>query len=189
MEPSKTPFQMPNINDVRSEIPVFIPWRFFVFSLSLVIAIVAINFFIVLVYQPTFEKSKQDVEKQIEDKKIAFEQTDRQKISSIYSKLYFLNAALPNHLLASPLFTLLEKNTLPEVVFNSFSFNTEKSSLVLSGDADALQTLVKQVFIFESLKEVAGVSLTSAALNKLTNRFEFTFNLALKKDFLVFKTK
>lgn len=189
MEPPKRPFQMPNIGDVRSEVPVFIPWRFFIFSLSLVVAVLAINFFIVFVYQPAFTANERDVKKQIDDKQIAFEQTDKQKISSIYSKLYFLNTDLPKHLMASPLFIFLEKSTLPPVVFNTLSFNVDKLSLALGGSADSLQTLVKQVFIFESAKEISGVSLSGATLNKQSSRFDFTLTLALKKDFLVFKIK
>src|SRR3989344_4909742 len=118
------------------------------------------------------------------DAKIALYGTDQQKetekkVFDYKKKSEDLAAIVNGHKISSNVFSFVEDNTMPRVWFSSFSMSESAGGLNLAGEADSMETLSKQVNIFENNKEyiknISVLNSQSDALGKTT----FILNLAL----------
>lgn len=81
----------------------------------------------------------------------AFESADNQKVILVSNQLKSIKTLLDRHTVISPLFQLLEKQTLPTVRLSSFTFNRNPEgvvSVVIEGEAQNYASLAQQTGIF-----------------------------------------
>ncbi len=83
---------------------------------------------------------------------------------------------LKNHVKTSQIFTMLEQNTLPEIAFSSFSYNSDTKSLALMGEASSYGAISSQSSIFESLQGVSSAKFSNLGLK---DNGKVTFNLII----------
>ncbi len=104
---------------------------------------------------------------QIEEMKVTL---DREKgslekdiikeLSLISKKIESAKKILDNHIILTPLFDLLEQNTLRNVVFEDLSFSPEEDgwwSLTMSGRANSYATVALQSDVFGGNKNISNV--------------------------------
>ena len=83
---------------------------------------------------------------------------------------------LKNHTKTSEVFAILEENTLPEISFGSFGYNTELKSLSLQGEAFSYSAISLQSSVFESLPSISSAKFSNLGLK---DSGKVTFNLTI----------
>lgn len=98
------------------------------------------------------------------------------ELDKVSSSVSFSKTLLKNHLKTSQIFTMLEQNTLPEIAFSSFSYNSDTKSLALIGEASSYGTISSQASVFESLQNAASAKFSNLGLK---DNGKVTFNLII----------
>ncbi len=123
-------------------------------------------------YQPYLTGQVRKVQDQIQ----AFSQevsVDQQtKLINFYSQLSNLRTLLANHLITSPVFAWLEKNTQVNIYFSKFVLSQEKNQLTLGGVAKNMDDINQQFAIFQADPDIDRMNIGSASLNNGAWQFE-----------------
>lgn len=110
------------------------------------------------------------------------EQKETEKIVFEYQKkiddfaLLFVDHKLPTNI-----FKMLERDTLPNVWMSSFLTSAEQANLAISGEAENLNALSRQIDIFETNKFIKNIDSLSTSPNE-TGRIKFDVKFTLDKD-------
>ena len=83
-----------------------------------------------------------------------------------------------NHEFASNVFAFMEKQTMPNIWFKQFVLDEKNRGVQLSGEADSMDALSRQVANFERNEYVKRVGALNSSLGG-SARVEFNFNLSL----------
>lgn len=111
-------------------------------------------------------------------------QKDHEKTVFNYQKKINDYALLiADHEFASNVFGFLEKDTLPNVWFSSFSLPTKQNQVDLSGEAENMDALSRQTAAFEKNEFVKKVNLLSSSVGDLG---KVNFSLSLLLDSKIF---
>jgi hypothetical protein len=96
---------------------------------------------------------------------------------------------LSKHIALSPVFDIIEQNTLKTVRFSSFKFNTENNtySVMLSGEANSYQAVALQSESFGSIISFREVIFSDFTLTP-KNRISFTVSFKVSPEVLNFST-
>lgn len=97
-------------------------------------------------------------------------------------------ALLSKHIVVSPIFDFLSKNTLGSIFYGDFSFKDEKGvlTLTLSGESPSYSSLAYQADVFRASKDLANFSVESIELTK-SGSVSFDFNMVFNPDFLSYE--
>ncbi|MEK7124547.1 MAG: hypothetical protein AAB877_02600 [Patescibacteria group bacterium] len=126
------------------------------------------------------------------DGKIIAYSTDRQKeqeriVFEYRKKVDDFAVIIAQHKITSNILDFMEKNTLPNVWFLTFSMSQPanlSSQMNLSGEAENMESLTKQYNVFERDKEnVTSLSGLNSTLG-LEGKAKFNFNLSLSQKLL-----
>lgn len=105
---------------------------------------------------------------------------DQQKKINDFTKL------IQNHKISSNVFTFLEANTLPGVVFSSLNMSQITNELRLSGEADSMATLGKQFTIFENAtKYIQNISVLNSQ-TAASGKTGFVLNISLEPSIFTY---
>lgn len=111
-------------------------------------------------------------------------QKDHEKIVFNYQKkINDYGFLVTDHKFISNIFSFLEKDTLPNVWFSKFSATAKQNKVDLSGEADNMDALSRQVATFEKNEFVKKVSLLGSNIGDLG---KVNFNLGLLLDQKIF---
>lgn len=106
-------------------------------------------------------------------------QKDQEKEVTTYQrKVYDFAEIFKNHKFASYAFVFMQSQTLPNVWFKQFSLNRQQAEIQLSGEAENLDALSRQVDRLEKNKYVKNLGALSSVLGEAA-RIQFNFSLAL----------
>jgi hypothetical protein len=94
---------------------------------------------------------------------------------------------LKNHTFSSHAFAFMQKETMPNIWFNQFGFNSKDSQVQLSGEADSLDALSRQVAGFEKNEYVKNLGSLTASLGE-SARMQFSFALTLDSNIFDFSS-
>ena len=131
----------------KSRIILFVSYLLFGLSLISFASLRAWQFFL--------QKQLNNLDKQVAT--LPQEQVDRQKINQI-------SLLLNNHVYWSQVLPLIEKTTLPNVSFASFTGEAQESIVNLTGNISSYTILAKQVKAFE--QEFSQVKFSTSGLAK-----------------------
>lgn len=107
------------------------------------------------------------------------QQKDYEKSVIFYQKKIVDFAGLiKNHQLASAIFGFMEKETLPNVWFNSFALNRKEATVNLSGSADNVDVLSRQTALLEKNEYIKKIGVLNTQANA-TGGIKFNLNIAL----------
>lgn len=101
------------------------------------------------------------------------------EVSRVSNSIFTSKDILDKHLKQSDIFLLLEKNTLPQVFYNSFTYLHSQKSLVLLGEALSYSAIASQSETLESLEEIENTVFSNLTLRD-TGRVAFTLTLNFK---------
>jgi|SRR3989338_4571689 len=86
------------------------------------------------------------------------------------------------HKISSNMFGFIEKNTLASVWFSSFNMSESEDKIMLSGEAENMETLSSQVKVFESQKSsIKNVDVLNSQIGS-NGKIKFVLNLALQPE-------
>ena len=122
--------------------------------------------------------------REIEKQKEEFDPALVNELISVSKNIEAAKAIVGEHRVVSPIFTLLEENTLPQVYFQKFSKN--KNSVSLEGETQNYLEIVKQVLIFKTnplVQEIAFSKLAKGGKDKIS----FALEIILKPEILSLK--
>ena len=119
--------------------------------------------------------------KKIEDRKAAIVQEipveKQEQLVTFYSQLANLQTVLAQHIVTSPLFTWLEKNTHQYVYFTELSLNPAAHQLVLSGVGVGLDDINQELVLLRDLPEVSKIDVKSISFDNGIWAFDATLFL------------
>lgn len=106
-------------------------------------------------------------------------QKDREAdIFNYQKKINDFSLLLKNRKSSLNILSFLEKQTLSNVWFNRFSLSEKDKSIALSGEAENMEVLSRQVMLLESNEYVKKIDVLSSNLGNLS-RISFNLNIIL----------
>jgi hypothetical protein len=126
-------------------------------------------------YKSYLNSSVQKLQDQIQSFSQQIPLDEQTKIINFYSQLANLKTLLTNHVVASPVFEWLEKNTQANVFYSKFSLNAATNQLSLTGSAKTADDFNQQMAIFENNQEVKKMKTGGASF--VNNLWQFDVTL------------
>jgi len=100
------------------------------------------------------------------------------QIFDYQKKINDYDPLIKNHKIISNILAYFEQNTLPEVWFSRFSMTGGDANIILSGETENVETLSKQISVFEASEYLNKITVLSSVLG-LENRTDFNVILSL----------
>lgn len=136
-------------------IPLGLPWRILIFSIALfglaLFSYAGLRFGYMSYVNSQLSKIDNDIEVLADQ----VSQEDQNNFIAFYSQLLNLKKVLEEHKYSGNMFTFLEENTLPTVVFSAADVKVDGYEVTLKGDADNFQSLLEQLSVFDGAKELS----------------------------------
>ena len=114
--------------------------------------------------------------KKIEDRKAAVIQeipiNKQAELITFYSQLSNLQTILAQHVVASPLFDWIEKNTHQSIYFTQFSLNTAANQVALGGVGASLDDINRELLLLQAQPEVKKIDVKSISFSDSVWSFE-----------------
>jgi hypothetical protein len=155
-------------------------WRIFIFSFF--ILAITIAFYVGLEYGFKSYLNSKINKLDSEAKQImqAVSVEDQNKLILFYSQLENIKKIFSNRKSIVPLFSWLEKNTLSNVYFNKFNFNSLNNQLNLGGLSNKKEDALNQILVFQSKPEIENITLNNLSLNQ--DKWQFDLVITFKKS-------
>lgn len=91
---------------------------------------------------------------------------------------------LKDHKSALNVFSFLEEQTMPEVWFSRISLSEKEYSVILTGEANNMDVLSKQVMNFEKSEFVKRITILNSSVAD-SGKIKFSLTLSLKENLFV----
>ncbi|MDO8536843.1 MAG: hypothetical protein Q7R94_01195 [bacterium] len=147
------------------------------FSSTVLFISLLIYFGVAFGYQPYLESQVQKLNTQIQTFGQQIPLEKQAEIIKFYSQIANLKTILANHIISSPIFEWLEKNTQTNVYFTNATLNTSNNQLTLSGAAKTIDDVNQELAIFQSQPEVVKFSVGTISFTNSLWRFELALSL------------
>jgi len=147
------------------------------FTLTILIATV-ITYFIFNIKISFQEKKIQDLEGNIATTGIPQQKELERKVFEYQKKINDFSTLLAAHKIPSNLFKLIEESTLPNVWLSLFILNTKGPQLRLTGEAEDVLVLARQISVFKESKFVKDIEFLSLNLEE-EGRIKFNLTIFL----------
>jgi hypothetical protein len=138
-------------------------------------------------YGPYYDSALKKIsdEKSAISRQISLERQNQ--LITFYSQLANLDKILKNHIVNSPVFYWLEKNTQKNIYFEQFSLNLTNNQLDLVGIGKSIEDINQQLAIIESLGDVEKMDVSSISNENGDWKFEMKlyFDSSFFKRFAV----
>lgn len=140
----------------------------FLIVISVVIFIISLGFLAgAWFYQCVLENDLRILSGDLDKIKKEFDLVSLGDFSKIADSIETAKTVLGDHKAVSRVFDFLEKNTLPEVRFLNFNYESaEQSSLAFSGEAKGFLVLAQQILILKKNEFLKNISLSNLSLKK-----------------------
>lgn len=130
-------------------------------------------------YTPYLERQSADLDARIRQFGEQVSGQEQEELRSFYSQLANLKTLLSEHSISSPVFSFLEKNTLPSVYYTRARLDAVLGEMVLEGVAPGMDDIASQVALFERAPEVLRVNMRSISkAGESIQRFNVTVYFA-----------
>ena len=149
----------------------------FYFVISLFVATV-LCYFIFLIKDGIQRKEIQDETVKLQNEGTDSQRQEEAQVINYQKKISAFTGLFQNHEFASNVFAFLQTETMPDVWFKQFTLDRKSSSVQLSGEAEDMDGLSRQVADFEKNEYVKSVGSINSSLGD-SARVEFSFNLVL----------
>lgn len=130
------------------------------------------------------EKAIQDISDKLLQVGTQDQKAQEKEVLNYIKKINDFNSIFSNHQFASNIFAYMQQQTMPYIWFKQFSLDQKNASVQLTGEADNMDNLSRQVANFETnpyVKKVGTLSSTAGTNTKLS------FNVNLSLDSKIFR--
>lgn len=165
---------------VNEKIAIGWPWRFFVFSLLILVASLVVYYGLAFGYKKSLQVQINGIDEDINYLAESVPKEDQDRLLGFYSQLANLQNILNGHVLGSKLFTFLQNNTNQQVFYNSLDFKTNDRKLILEGITNSYQIFAQQLEAFNRLPEVERVVVNESYSASADGKIFFKIFLVLK---------
>jgi len=144
--------------------------------------VAAIFCYIVFLVKNSFQR--EDIKKEIvalQTVGTIQQKEDEKTVINYQKKISDFADLLNNHEFASNAFAFMEAETMPNIWFKQFSLDEKNAGIQLSGEADSMDALSRQVAVFEKNKYVINIATLNSSLGD-SARVAFNINLSLSQD-------
>lgn len=128
----------------------------------------------------------------LSEAKAAFDSPENKNILLVSDQLKSIRVLLADHKVISPLFQMLEKETLPTVRLTSFTFTHDPLSgqtlVNIRGEAQSYASLAQQSKIFMASKAFKSIEFINATLTE-TGTVETTIKAVINPDIVLYSNK
>jgi len=147
----------------------------FYFTISLLIAVVFC--YLIFIVKNNIQRTEiKDQEDKIESVASGQQTSDENEVILYQKKIGDFVGLLKNHEFASHAFVFMEEHTTPDVWFERISIDEGSRALQVSGETDNMESLSRQVAVFEKNEYVKSIGLLSSNLGESAM---VSFNLSL----------
>lgn len=167
---------------LTEKLPVGWPWRLLLSAAFLFLFSIFIFVGLKFGYTSYLAGERKRVDGSIDQLAKQVTSEDKEKFVSFYSQIVNLKKALGGHLFSYNIFSFLEKNTVPSVMYTNASMEGESQTLTLDGTTPEFDAVAGQVTVFERQPEVAVIALDKVSLT--SGNTVFTIKITFKDDFL-----
>lgn len=176
--------------DQLSRNPVGTPgWsgRLLMFSSTLFFLSLSAFFGLNFGYKPYLDRQadRLDNESRIASQEIAA--GEQVKVVDFYSQLANLEKILKSHVYASQAFAFFENTTLPRIYFSKLDFNAPTRRANLTGMAESVEDVTKQVQLFQGRPEVESATFSNVTLLAGGKAWQFDVSIIFAPGFLTTK--
>ncbi len=147
------------------------PWKMFSFTLFILIIVVIVYAGLTFGYGPFLKKRITAVDAELNSLATKIPQEDQDNFIAFYSQLANVQNLLKQHVVASPVFPLLEKNTGERVQFVTMDLNIAEKRVNLEGTAGSYEMLTQQLDMLSKLPEINRYSIAESQLVEGRVRF------------------
>ena len=137
------------------------PWRLLIASAVVFALVLVIYAGMALGYEPYINGQIANQDAQLKQVENEVSQGSQSADLILFSQLYNIGQLNKKHIIASKLFSELEKNTLPSVRITNVQFSVISGALLLSGVAPSWQIMVQQGSAWEQDPAVANFMINS----------------------------
>lgn len=127
----------------------------------------------------------------LNEARAAFDSPENKTVLLISDQLKSIRTLLTNHRVISPLFQILEKETLPTMKLTSFTFTQDPSGQVLAtikGEAQSYASLAQQSDIFLTSQAFKSVSFSGVTLTDV-GTVETIIKVVINPDIILYSNK
>ena len=159
-----------------------LPTNLLVFSLIAFLA--ALGFYLFLAgYKSVTESQIENLDREIQDTVTTLSASEVEKVLTLDKQIKTLRNILPQHVYPSIIFSTLEQNTNPAIVFDSLSFDASSNKLDLTGKSSSLKDIATQAAAFGNITGIKDVTISD--INQTGSRYNFKLELILDNNFLL----
>lgn len=158
-----------------------------IFIASLIFLSSVVAYAVLLYYNNSLNQTIANRITEIENLQREFTNAPEVREAKVFSaRANLARELLSSHVVASPIFNFLSKNTVGTILYDKFSFdNGEKGAVVdLSGEAPSYASLAYQADVFKKqTKALASFTVNEVTLTEF-GTVSFSFTMIFKPDFL-----
>ncbi|MCS6789095.1 MAG: hypothetical protein NZ484_00805 [Patescibacteria group bacterium] len=164
-------------------------WSWKIFMFSVFVLIITISFYLGLNfgYKPYLNSKINELDKQKQQILQSISENDQNKLMIFYSQIANIFDLLKNKKNISQIFSWLEKNTLPDVIFNKFNFNKAGNQINLGGFSLSRESALNQILVFQQSPDVNNIVLNNLNSNSAGQNqievWQFDATIYLKESF------
>ena len=164
-------------------LPVGWPWR--IFSLSLVIFIIAVLVYagINFGYRPYLNKQIKTLDAEFLDLNQSIDEEKQNQLISFYSQIVNIGDVLNSRDNTFPIFDFLEKNTYPRTAYKNININAGNSRIDMDVSTENYYTFAQQAREFEANDAVEKLDFGGLSLDPATNNVSYRLTLNIKPKF------
>ncbi|HOM68546.1 MAG TPA: hypothetical protein PLA57_02050 [Candidatus Paceibacterota bacterium] len=159
-----------------------LPTNLIIFSLITFLA--ALGFYLFLAgYKSVTESQIENLDREIQDTVATLSASEVERVLTLDKQIKTLRSLLPQHVYSSIIFSTLEQNTNPKIIFNSLSFDSNNNKLSLNGNSPSLEDIATQAAAFGNITGIKEVKISDIA--KAGDGYDFKFEITLDNNFLL----
>ena len=159
-----------------------LPTNLIIFSLIAFLA--ALGFYLFLAgYKSVTESQIENLDREIQDTVATLSASEVERVLTLDKQIKTLRNLLPQHVYSSIIFSTLEQNTNPAIVFNSLSFNSNNFQLNLTGNSPSLEDIATQAAAFGNINGIKEVKISD--INQTGSNYNFKLEITLDNNFLL----
>ncbi len=161
-------------------------WIDIIFYLAISLLIATIFSYIIFIVKNGMISS-QIKEEEIKTQEVAknFQKEHEKEVIAYQKKINDFETLLKNHEFASNIFSFMQAQTMPNVWFSQFGLDRKNRSVQLSGIADNMDAVSRQVDVLENDKHIKSIGSFTSSLGE-SARINFNLTLSLEDNIFVY---
>lgn len=146
-------------------------WKIFMFSIFILVTVLSFYFGLNFGFKPYLNSKINKLENESKQLALSIPQTDQNKLVMFYSQVANSYNLFKNKKNISFIFQWLERNTISDITFIKFNFNSLSNQLSLGGFSNSRESVLNQILVFQRSPEISSVVLNN--LNFSNDKWQF----------------